>query len=104
MLAIAYARAREDGFDRIALDAMDIADETARDTIKADDGREVPNNEWISRSRLRVDTRLKLLAKWDPKRYGDATTLKHADADGNNLDLAAVIAGRRARVSDGDEG
>lgn len=65
------ARARETGFDRIALDALEIADETARDTVKGADGREAPNSEWITRSRLRVDTRLKLLAKWDPKRYGD---------------------------------
>ena len=39
---------------------------------------------------LRVDTRLKLLAKWDPKRYGDATTVKHADADGEKLPIDDV--------------
>jgi hypothetical protein len=64
------ARAREAGFDQIALDAMNIADETSRDTVR-EDGKERPNTEWITRSRLRVETRLKLLAKWDPKRYGD---------------------------------
>lgn len=70
-LAADIARAREAGFDRIALDALDIADETSRDTVKGENGEERPNSEWITRSRLRVDTRLKLLAKWDPKRYGD---------------------------------
>lgn len=71
-LAIAYARARDDGFDAIALDCLAIADETANDTkIVGEDEREVCNAEWISRSKLRVETRLKLLAKWDPKRYGD---------------------------------
>lgn len=74
-LAIAYARAREDGFDAIAVEALAIADETARDTKKAVNGDEQPNSEWITRSRLRVDTRLKLLAKWDPKRYGERTLL-----------------------------
>lgn len=68
------ARAREAGFDAIAMEALAIADHTANDTrlIGGEEGeREVPNHEWISRSKLRVETRLKLLAKWDPKRYGD---------------------------------
>lgn len=72
-LARAIARAREVGFDQIAMDALAIADETKHDTKKLENGQEAPNSEWITRSRLRVDTRLKLLAKWDPKRYGDKT-------------------------------
>jgi hypothetical protein len=73
-LAIAYARAREEGFDTIAADCLHIADNTAQDTISSERG-DVANSEWIARSRLRVDTRLKLLAKWDPKRYGDLLKL-----------------------------
>lgn len=69
------ARARETGFDVIALEALAIADETAFDTKEGKDGALQPNSEWITRSRLRVDTRLKLLAKWDPKRYGDRTLI-----------------------------
>lgn len=97
----AIARARELGFDAIAQDALDIADETSRDTIKDEEtGSERANSEWISRSRLRVETRLKLLAKWDPKRYGDrqllgsdpenplpsgvTVTFKNTDADSGN--------------------
>lgn len=65
------ARAREAGFDRIALDALAIADQvTDQDTIETKFGA-IPNKEWLMRSKLRVETRLKLLAKWDPKRYGD---------------------------------
>jgi hypothetical protein len=74
-LAIAYARAREVGFDAIAVEALDIADDTWNDTRVTPEGNEVANSEWISRSRLRVETRLKLLAKWDPKRYGDRLAL-----------------------------
>jgi len=85
-LAIAYARAREIGFDAIAADCLAIADETGSDTKINSNGDRVPDSEWISRSKLRVETRLKLLAKWDPKRYGDATMLKHADADGEKLE------------------
>lgn len=66
------ARAREIGFDALAAECLDIADNTAGDTIRdPETGGERPNSEWITRSRLRVETRLKLLAKWDPKRYGD---------------------------------
>ncbi len=98
----AIARAREAGFDAIAMDALAIADEvTDKDTIPTAHG-EIPNKEWIMRSKLRVDTRLKLLSKWDPKRYGEATMLKHADADGNTLDLAAAIMAGNARLSTGE--
>ena len=93
----AIARAREAGFDKIALDALAIADDTANDTKKTKDGDEQANSEWITRSRLRVETRLKLLAKWDPKRYGEL--IKHGNADGSNIDLAATIASGNARAN-----
>lgn len=84
------ARAREEGFDRIALDTLAIADEvTDQDTIETAHGP-IPNKEWLMRSKLRVETRLKLLSKWDPKRYGEATMLKHADADGEKLTLTVT--------------
>lgn len=74
----AIARAREIGGDAIAADALAIADETSRDTIKGRDGQDVCDSEWVSRSRLRVETRLKLLAKWHPKRYGETVDHKHS--------------------------
>lgn len=91
VLSVAIARAREAGFDQIALDALNIADEVGQDTINTETG-ERPNTEWISRSKLRVETRLKLLAKWDPKRYGDAMLHKHADAEGEKVKLDDVSA------------
>jgi hypothetical protein len=80
--SVAIARAREAGFDQIALDALRIADATENDTIETEHG-EKPNSEWITRSRLRVETRLKLLAKWDPRRYGEM--VKVGNADGSNI-------------------
>lgn len=77
------ARAREAGFDRIALDALAIADETEFDTKTGPNGADVCDGEWISRSKLRVETRLKLLAKWSPQRYGDM--IKLGDPDGKRL-------------------
>lgn len=42
----------------------------------------------VKRDRLIVDTDLKLLAKWDPRRYGEGFQLRMADADGNKLDTS----------------
>lgn len=97
-LAIAYARAREVGFDAIAADCLDIADATGNDTKVGKDGQYMPDTEWISRSKLRVDTRLKLLAKWDPKRYGDKMDVT---SGGETIDFAAMLAVRRQKVVDG---
>lgn len=69
------ARARVEGFDAIAEEALEIADDGTNDWQKREreDGSvdDMLNHEHVSRSKLRVETRLKLLAKWDPKRYGD---------------------------------
>lgn len=50
------ARARERGYHAIADSTIEIADDQDEDPASR---------------RVRIDTRLKLLAKWDPKRYGD---------------------------------
>lgn len=61
----AIARARDAGHDAIALRLR----ETARG------GGDSSGD--VQRDKLIVDTDLKLLAKWNPKRYGDTTTTKH---------------------------
>jgi hypothetical protein len=50
---------------------MSIADSNIDDVYCAADGEERTNSDVIQRAKLRVETRLKLLAKWDPRRYGD---------------------------------
>jgi len=81
-----FARAREEGFDQIATDCLAIADETTFDTITGENGDRA-NTEWISRSKLRIETRLKLLAKWDPKRYGDKLDLNHGGQGDNPVNM-----------------
>lgn len=66
-----YAEAKDIAIQIMAEDIIDIADDTSRDTKHGPDGQELPNSEWISRSRLRVDTRKWLLSKLIPKKYGD---------------------------------
>lgn len=70
-----FARARRDGFDAIAEGILDIADDSRNDYVKKlskdGDTYEVFDSEHVQRSKLRIEARLKLLAKWDPKRYGE---------------------------------
>ena len=81
-LDIAHARARDDGYDAIAAETLDIADGKIPDANGGHDP---------VRDKLRVDARLKLLAKWDPRRYGESTQLRHADADGKRIDTAPLV-------------
>lgn len=69
------ARAREDGEDLLAAECLEIADDGRRDYVPNDDGREVVDHDHIQRSKLRIDTRLKLLAKWNPKKYGEKVAI-----------------------------
>lgn len=87
----AIARAREAGYDAIALEALDIADDGRRDYKPDKDGREIVDHDHIARSRLRVDTRLKLLSKWSP-RYGDKMQLAGHDGGALPAPPAWVIA------------
>ena len=65
-----YARATEKRADAIFEEILEIADEKSNDTIYTDKG-EIPNSEWMARSRLRVDARKWMLGKMNPKKYGD---------------------------------
>lgn len=71
----AIARARIAGFDVIATDALDIADSAP------------PIAEEVQRAKLRIETRLKLLAKWDPRRYGDRIATEHSGPNGGPIPL-----------------
>lgn len=70
------ARARELGFDAIADETLSIADDGTNDWMERN-GFDQLNGEHVQRSKLRVETRLKLLAKWCPKRYGDQLSIEH---------------------------
>lgn len=95
------ARARDAGFDKIALDALRIADTPIEGKRTKHSGDEVEEviEDMLGHRKLQVETRLKLLAKWDPKRYGEL--IKHGNADGTNIDLAAAINAGNARVQGG---
>src|ERR1035437_5958753 len=57
-----FARARETGFDCISEQILDIVDDSSSDTYTDSEGNERTNTEVVQRSKLRAETRLKLLA------------------------------------------
>jgi hypothetical protein len=79
-----YARARELQADSFVDDMIDIADDAANDTIETEAGERC-NAEWISRSRVRIDTRKWIAARMAPKKYGDRLDLNHAGKDGGAI-------------------
>lgn len=83
-----YQRARDQGFDAIAEECFDIADDGTNDYMDSKDGPAF-NAENVQRSKLRVHTRLELLKKWDPKRYGDMIKQQHS----GSLSLENLVAG-----------
>ena len=76
-LSARIAHARDLGYDAIAEEALLIADTQSLGeitTIKADGGIEVKKEDMLGHRKHQIETRLKLLAKWNPKKYGDKVT------------------------------
>lgn len=71
--AARFARAREKGFDAIAEEALEIANTpmTGVRTEIGDNGTKEVREDMLGHRKLQIETRLKLLAKWSPKKYGD---------------------------------
>lgn len=85
----AYAQARADGFEQIAMDTLLIADtpleledsmvervETqntvnGQTVTKVYTKRSIRKSDAYQHRRMQIETRLRLLRAWDPKRYGD---------------------------------
>ena len=76
--SLAIARAREEGYDAIALGLRDTARGMGDSTGD------------VQRDKLIIDLDLKLLSKWDPKRYGDKL-----DGEKIQVELEVVIGGTR---------
>ncbi|WP_108270326.1 terminase [Stenotrophomonas maltophilia] len=122
-VSAAIARAREEGFDAIAAECLRIADTPLPGKIekrellgvvkhKDEDGKEqsvaLPEAELVvteertedmlGHRKLQIETRLKLLAKWDPKRYGERLAVDHGVQD----NLAERLRAARERATDRD--
>lgn len=99
-----YARAKEAQADLFAEQIIEISDDSSNDYTMNEDGIEVLNSEHVQRSRLRVDSRKWLAAKLKPKKYGDATMIKHANNEGGNIiaDALQYVSGTTAGLPEAD--
>jgi hypothetical protein len=96
-----FARAREIGHDVIADECLEIADDGSNDYMtitRGDETYNVEDKEFVNRSRLRIETRLKLLAKWNPKKWGEKL---HQELSGElNVNLAERLDSAIKRASE----
>ena len=90
--AARFARAREVGADAIAEQALAIADtpEIGEEVEESESGMKVRRSDMLGHRKLQVETRLKLLAKWFPKKYGDRQEI--------DLNVNSALAERLARA------
>ena len=102
-LSARFSRARELGTDAIAEDAMAILDEVPE---RIEGGK--MDSAFVQWQKNRVELRLKLLAKWNPKRYGDKTILS-GDAenplktDASVTVMDAVLVNLKRRLQEKNE-
>lgn len=90
--AARIARARDLGYDAIAEEALEIANtpcEGVRTEVSENGTKEV-REDMLGHRKLQVETRLKLLAKWAPQKYGDKQAI--------DLNVTGPLAERLARA------
>jgi hypothetical protein len=90
--AARFAHAREVGYDAIAEEALQIADTPLEgvETTTDDKGSSEKRGDMLGHRKLQIETRLKLLAKWSPGRYGDRTVIA-GDPDAPQRHEHAII-------------
>jgi hypothetical protein len=90
-LSAAIARAREIGYDKMAEECIEIANTPMFGEVKTIDGDKliVRREDMLGHRKLQIETRLKLLAKWNPKKYGDRLT--HAGDAENPVQVQADV-------------
>jgi hypothetical protein len=88
-----FARARDVGHDAIADEALAIIDTFPVETVSDSGSRlDAGHVSWLKN---RAEMRLKLLAKWNPKKYGDRVGVEHS----GSIALDTAILEARKRVN-----
>ena len=87
---VQHARAREAGEEWLAAQCLAIADtpvEGVEVTTKANGDVEEKRGDMLGHRKLQIDTRLKLLAKWNPKKWGDKIESTHLGPNGGPVQV-----------------
>lgn len=89
--AARLARARELGYDALAEEALEISNTPVmgQKQVMGDKATYTTVEDMLGHRKLQIETRLKLLAVWDPKRYGNKVQLG-GDAD-NPIKIKAEV-------------
>lgn len=102
LLTDQYTRAKVEGCNAMAEDAISIADDGSNDWMASNDplnpGYEF-RGEHVQRSKLRVDTRKWYTSKIAPKLFGDRTAVELS----GSVDIAQSILAARKRVAKKDD-
>jgi len=74
-----FARARDMGMDAILEEALEIANTPlpGKEVTKDRFGTSIKTSDMLGHRKLQIETRLKLLAKWNPTKYGDKVETTH---------------------------
>jgi hypothetical protein len=88
-----FAHARDIGYELLAQECLKIADTPKRGRVVTKDGKgaivEVKFQDMTDHRKLQIDTRLKLLARWDPSRYAERLNTVHS----GKLTLEELVCG-----------
>jgi len=95
-LSASIARARDIGYDAIAEECLLIADtiQLGQKQVMTDEGSSTTIEDMLGHRKLQIETRLKLLAKFHPTKYGDklglhgvegAAAIKTEDTNANKF-------------------
>lgn len=79
-----YARACELRAEAIFDEIIEIADDKSKDITITDNG-EIANNEFINRSRIRIDARKWIASKLNPKKFGEKVQQEHSGEITTNI-------------------
>lgn len=97
-----FDEARDLGFDAIAHECLTIANTPELGVVEKLEPMKMPDGQlelvvterrkedMLAHRKLKIETRLKLLAKWDPRRYGDKQTLEHTGPNGGPIQQIAT--------------
>lgn len=96
--AARIARARDLGFDAVAAQSLEIVD---AEPERGPDGK--IDSASVAHAKLRAEHRLKLLAKWSPKKYGDKIEATLQGANGGPIQMANTVTFVKAQHRDKDE-